>query len=61
MILVVRDSDGDAWVYIGKGRWVQPAEIQRGEKYVEQWAIDGDDLEASYGPLVTEWAASEER
>lgn len=61
MKLVVRDRDGDAWVYIGEGRWVQPEEIQKGRKYMERWAIPLEEVERLYGPLVTEWAAAEDR
>jgi hypothetical protein len=59
MDLVLRDFDGDAWVYIGNGMYVQPHEIQKGRSYVLSNSDTRETIEKDFGPVTVEWSEDE--
>lgn len=52
--LVLRDSEGDAWVYIGGDAYALATDVQRGEKYAERYSMTREQIESSAGAVVTE-------
>lgn len=55
--LVLRDKDGDAWVYVGNGRYEMCSLVQGGGEWSTPWTRDA--IEAAYGPVIVEFSEEE--